>query len=47
MTDEELKSFITTQKKIVAEMQSQIAKAEKELKNRRKAERRINDEYRK
>lgn len=45
-TDEELKNFVLVQKKLVAEQQSEIAKAEKEIKDRLKETRRKHDPYR-
>lgn len=45
-TDEELRNFVLVQKKLVAEQQSEIAKAEKEIKDRLKENRRKHDPYR-
>jgi hypothetical protein len=45
-TDEQLKNFVLVQKKLVAEQQSEIARAEKEIKDRLKIDRRKHDPYR-
>lgn len=45
-TDEQLRNFVLVQKRLVAEQQSAIAKAEKEIKDRLKENRRKHDPYR-